>query len=119
MCGQEAGEISCTEFLDAREYNHGYCYNGRQELPSTPYSSSAWYDKIQYRWVLISSSTMNSKSYILMIPTRSRDTEYNQLSDFIEPIPLHITTEELHYLREKEALSLPSHKVQQELWTAY
>jgi hypothetical protein len=59
------------------------------------------------------------KSYILTVPTRFRDTGYSQLPDFIEPVPLHITTDELHYLREKEALLLPNHKVQQELRTAY
>lgn len=32
---------------------------------------------------------------------------------------MHITTDDLHYLQKEKAISLPSHKIQQELWTSY
>ena len=54
-----------------------------------------------------------------MIPIYIRATQYNQLPSYIEPIPLHITKDDLQLLNYKHALSIPDSKAQQERWEAY
>lgn len=57
--------------------------------------------------------------YMLTTPIYTRAAEYNQLPSFVEPVPSHITKDDLELLGHKHALELPDYKAQQELWIAY
>lgn len=52
-----------------------------------------------------------------LISTRS--AEYHPCPSYVEPVPSHITQDDLRLLDHKHALLVPDDKVQQELWMAY
>jgi hypothetical protein len=56
---------------------------------------------------------------MLTPPIYTRAAEYNQLPSYVEPVPSHITKDELQLLDHKHALLVPDDKVQQKLWIAY